>query len=63
MKSTKLMRVISLVMCLMICLPLLFGCGNETHEIESLEREEADTFSFDLLGGTDVMPSAASTAL
>lgn len=57
MKSRNMKRIFAFVMCVMLCIPLLFGCRKqELHVIEPLALEEVDTFSFDLLGGTDVMP-------
>ena len=56
MKCSKLKRIFSFVLCLIVCLPLLFGCSKQQSEVAQLEREEVDTFSFDILGGVDVMP-------
>ena len=57
MKNITIKRVFAFVMCMMICIPLLFGCSSQKQQvIEPLQAEKINTFSFDLLGGTDVMP-------
>ena len=57
MKRSMFKRIFSFALCLVMCIPLLFGCSKqEQQNVEPLEKEEIDTFSFDILGGTDVMP-------
>ena len=57
MKCSKLKRIFSFALCFVVCIPLLFGCSKQEQQaIAPMGREEVDTFSFDILGGVDVMP-------
>ena len=57
MKYCNLKRVFSFVLCFVVCIPLLFGCSKQEQQaIAPMEKEAVDTFSFDILGGVDVMP-------
>ena len=55
--NNKTMRgFFAFAMCISVCIPLLFGCGSQKPVVEAFPAEEVVTFSFDFLGGTDVMP-------
>ncbi len=60
MKYSKCKRVICLMLCAVLAVSLFASCGRseKTPVIEPMEIEEVDTFSFDFIGGTDVMPIA-----
>ena len=55
MKFSK--RILCLMLCVIMSAFLLTACANkETPVIEPMEIEEAVNFSYDFIGGTDVMP-------
>lgn len=55
MKFSK--RILCLMLCVIMSASLLTACANkETPVIEPMEIEEAVNFSYDFIGGTDVMP-------
>lgn len=58
MKYKNWKRGLGTLLCVAVMSTLFVGCGKKEEEvaIEPMEIEEADTFSFDLIGGTDVMP-------
>ena len=58
MKYSKIKRRISVILCAVIAGLLLVACTNSGKkvEIEPMESEEIDNYSFDFIGGTDVMP-------
>lgn len=64
MKYRKLIKVVSGMLCVTVLSSLIAGCDkqekqqNVAEPMELMEVEEADTFSFDFIGGTDVMPLA-----
>lgn len=63
MKS-KVMRAVSVVMCSAMVLGLLSGCEQKSSDekakkdvvIKDMEQEEVPVYSFDYIGGNDVMP-------
>lgn len=64
MKHRKLSRVINIAICVLMLGSLFTACGKqETKEtaaepMELMQEEEVITFSFDAIGGKDVMPLA-----
>ena len=50
-------KILSLALCLLMAASLFTACGKEkTPKIEPMELEEVVNFSYDFIGGTDVMP-------
>lgn len=60
----KLIRVVSGLLSVACLCTALFGCANQGHTekentvIEPMEAEKAPSLSFDIIGGSDVMPIA-----
>ena len=59
MKKGRIKKIIRLAVPLSMTAVLLLGCSDKTTNtvsIEPMEAEKADAFSFDFIGGNDVMP-------
>ncbi len=49
-------RIACLALCILLSASLLTACSGKSAAIEPMEAEEAVNFSYDYIGGTDVMP-------
>ncbi len=49
-------RTLSLVLSCILLISTYCSCGNSSAKIEPLKVEKVDTYSFDFIGGKDVMP-------
>lgn len=61
MRNKKWLRALSGTVCLVMCCSLFTACDSKVGKkaaepMELMEVEEVDTYSFDSIGGTDVMP-------
>ena len=49
-------RIACLALCILLSASLLTACSGKNPDIQPMEAEEAVNFSYDYIGGTDVMP-------
>lgn len=61
MQYKKIVKLLSLALCCSFVVSSLGGCGltSEKKVFEPMEIEEVDTYSFDFIGGRNVMPITA----
>lgn len=52
----NLKKTVCLVLSCVFILLTFSGCNNKSAQVQNMEIEEVDTYSFDFIGGTNVMP-------
>ena len=52
----SLKKIVCFVLSCVLILLTFSGCNNKSSKVQMMEIEKVDTYSFDFIGGTNVMP-------